>query len=288
MPRRAPPPPLPIWLWSYFSFYLLNFLTTPFYQITTIICKIGAGRLEYHNMNSNNLAGKFTEPPVKPLSAGEVAAETRARVSRIQEEFTKGFELLRKYPKSVSFFGSSLFKEDNEHYRTARRLAGRFAKLGYAIITGAGAGIMEAANRGAFEAGGQSVGLNIKLPEEQPLNKYLTDSTKFRYFFSRKTVLSFAAEAYLFFPGGFGTLDEFFEILELLHTKKIFPVPLLLIGSDYWNELDDFIRREVFEKHRAIEEKDMAIYQIVDDEETIIKLVTELPVTDGFSRNLGR
>ncbi|KKT75137.1 MAG: hypothetical protein UW71_C0007G0009 [Parcubacteria group bacterium GW2011_GWB1_44_7] len=239
-------------------------------------------------MNLNQSNGKFTEPLVKPLSAKEVTEETEARVSRIQEEFIRGFELLRKYPKSVSFFGSSLFKEDNEHYQTARRLAGRFAKLGYAVITGAGGGIMEAANRGAFEAGGQSVGLNIKLPENQSLNKYLTDSTEFRYFFSRKTVLSFAAEAYLFFPGGFGTLDEFFEILELLHTKKIFPVPLILVGSDYWNKLDDFIRQEVFKRHRAIEEKDMTIYQIVDDEETVIKLVTELPDTAGLSRNIGR
>ncbi|MEK7145422.1 MAG: TIGR00730 family Rossman fold protein [Patescibacteria group bacterium] len=202
-------------------------------------------------------------------------------LNNIQEEFTKGFELLKKYPKSVSFFGSSLFKEDNEHYRTARRLAGQFAKLGYAIITGAGGGIMEAANRGAFEVGGQSVGLNIKLPETQSPNKYLTDSTEFSYFFSRKTVLSFAAEAYLFFPGGFGTLDEFFEILELLHTKKIFPVPLILVGSDYWNKLDDFIRQEVFKRHQAIKEKDMLIYQIVDDEETIIKLVTELPKAEN-------
>lgn len=201
--------------------------------------------------------------------------ETEARVFRIQEEFTKGFELLKKYPKSVSFFGSSLFKEDNEYYQKAQRLAGRFAKLGYTVITGAGAGIMEAANRGAFEAGGQSVGLNIKLPEKQSLNKYLTDSTEFHYFFSRKTLLSFAAEAYLFFPGGFGTLDEFFEILELLHTKKISPVPLILVGSSYWNKLDDFIREVVFKNHQAIEEKDMVIYKIMDDEEAIIKLVTE-------------
>jgi len=239
-------------------------------------------------MNTNNSEEKFIEPLVKPLSANEVTLETKTRISRIQEEFTRGFELLKKYPKSVSFFGSSLFKEDNEYYQKARHLAAQFAKLGYAVITGAGGGIMEAANRGAFEAGGQSVGLNIKLPETQLLNKYLTDSTEFRYFFSRKTVLSFAAEAYLFFPGGFGTLDEFFEILELLHTKKIFPVPLILVGGDYWNKLDDFIREEVFKRHRAIEEKDMAIYQIVDDESAIIKLVTELPATAGLSRNIGR
>ena len=204
-----------------------------------------------------------------------VAGETEARISRIQEEFTKGFALLKKYPQSVSFFGSSLFKEDNEYYQKAQRLAGRFAKLGYTVITGAGAGIMEAANRGAFEAGGSSVGLNIKLLEKQLPNKYLTDSLDFHYFFSRKTVLSFAAEAYLFFPGGFGTLDEFFEILELLHTKKISPVPLIMVGSEYWNELNNFIRGEVFKKHQAIEKQDMTIYQIVDDEEAIIKLVTE-------------
>lgn len=194
-------------------------------------------------------------------------------VSRIQEEFTRGFELLKKYPKSVSFFGSSVSKESDEYYQKARRLAGQFSKLGYTIITGAGGGIMEAANRGAFETGGQSVGLNIKLPEKQSLNKYLTDSTEFHYFFSRKTLLSFAAEAYLFFPGGFGTLDEFFEILELLHTKKIFPVPLILVGSDYWNKLEDFIREEVFKKRCAIEEKDMEIYKILDDEGVIVKLV---------------
>ncbi|MFA6273470.1 MAG: TIGR00730 family Rossman fold protein [Candidatus Paceibacterota bacterium] len=226
-------------------------------------------------MKLNNLDNKSVEPAACPLTVSKITEETEARVSRIQKEFTEGFELLGKYPKSVSFFGSSLFKEDNEHYQKARRLANRFAKLCFAVITGAGNGIMEGANRGAFEAGGQSVGLNIKLPEEQSLNKYLTDSMEFHYFFSRKTVLSFAAEAYLFFPGGFGTLDEFFEILELLHTKKILPVPLILVGSNYWNGLDDFIREIVFKKYHTIEEKDLTIYKIMDDEEAIIKLVTE-------------
>jgi len=237
-------------------------------------------------MKSNNLGDEFVKPVACPLTVSKITEEAETRISRIQKEFTDGFKLLRKYPKSVSFFGSSLFKEDNDHYQKARRLANRFAKLCFAVITGAGNGIMEGANRGAFEAGGQSVGLNIKLPEEQSLNKYLTDSMEFHYFFSRKTVLSFAAEAYLFFPGGFGTLDEFFEILELLHTKKIFPVPLILVGSDYWNGLDNFIRETVFKKHRAIEEKDMTLYKILDDEEMIIKLVTESPATVGLAKNL--
>jgi len=224
-------------------------------------------------MESKNVCQEIFNP-TGPFSVQQMEKEIKDRLSKIQKEFASGFEFLQKYPKSVSFFGSSLFKEDNEHYQKARRLAEQFAKLKYTVITGAGGGIMEAANRGAFEAGGQSVGLNIQLAEKQSLNKYLTDSMEFCYFFSRKTILSFAAEAYLFFPGGFGTLDEFFEILELLHTKKIFQTPLILVGSDYWNKLDDFIREEVFKKHRAIDEQDMKIYQIVDDEEAIIKLVT--------------
>lgn len=226
-------------------------------------------------MESKNVCQEIFNP-TGPVSVQQMETEIKARLSKIEGEFAVGFEFLRKYPKSVSFFGSSVSKENDEHYQKARRLAEQFSKLGYTIITGAGAGIMEAANRGAFEAGGQSVGLNIQLPEKQSLNKYLTDSMEFCYFFSRKTILSFAAEAYLFFPGGFGTLDEFFEILELLHTKKIFPVPLILVGSGYWNKLENFIREEVFKNHGAIEEKDMKIYKILDDEKAIIELVTKL------------
>ncbi len=228
---------------------------------------------------------KKIEPIVKPLSASEVEEAINKRLSIIGSEFSKGFELIKKYPQSVSIFGSSELADGSEYYEKARRIAGRLAKLNYAVITGGGPGIMEAANRGAFEAGGKSVGLNIQLPRSQPLNKYLTDSTEFFYFFSRKVMLAFAAEAYIFFPGGFGTLDEFFELVELLKTQKIFPVPIILVGKEFWEPLDKFIQHELMEKHKTIKQDDLSLYRITDDEEKIVKWVLEEPVIHSLRFN---
>jgi uncharacterized protein (TIGR00730 family) len=147
---------------------------------------------------------------------------------------------------------------------------------------------MEAANKGAFEAGGESVGLNIKLPLAQRENRYTTDAMEFSYFFVRKVALSFAAEAYLFFPGGFGTLDEFFEIITLVQTHKIRRVPIFLVGKDYWEPLHAFIRENVYELHRAIAEGDMALYDITDDEEAIIQAIQAVPVHDGHLHKVTR
>ncbi len=144
-------------------------------------------------------------------------AANTARVSRIAREFKKGFEFISDYPKSVTIYGSARFKENNPHYKHARELGSRLAQLGYAVATGGGPGIMEAGNRGAMEVGGVSLGLNIRLPREQVINPYVTKHEEFYYFFSRKTALSFAAETYIYYPGGFGTLDELFETLTLLH-----------------------------------------------------------------------
>lgn len=220
-----------------------------------------------------------------PLSREELHREIQSRVSRIDKEFAAAFEFLTKFPRSVTFFGSTRLTPQSEHYRKAERLAGKIVKeLGYTVLTGGSAGIMEAANKGAFEAGGQSVGLNIKLPKVQHSNQYTTDTAEFSYFFARKVALSFAAEAYIFFPGGFGTLDEFFEIITLVQTHKIRRVPIFLVGKDYWEPLHAFIKENVYEVHRAIAESDMNLYTITDHEEKIVQAIRAVPVQDGHMR----
>lgn len=200
------------------------------------------------------------------------------RTSRIAAEFENGLDFIRKYDKSVTIYGSARFKQDNVHYKDARALAARFAKEGYAVLTGGGPGIMEAANRGAKEAGGDSLGLNIELPFEQNINPYVTDSMSFYYFFSRKTTMSFAAESYIYYPGGFGTLDELFEILTLVQTRKIRKIPIFLVGTDFWAPMQDFIESVIFRDHGAIDKKDMDLYVITDDHDLIIKTVMNAPI----------
>ncbi len=200
------------------------------------------------------------------------------RASRIAGEFDRGLKFVKKYPKSVTIYGSARFKPSNVHYKDARMLGSELVKLGYAVITGGGPGIMEAANRGAKESGGESIGLNIELPHEQVINPYVTDSLSFYYFFSRKTTMSFSAEAYIFYPGGFGTLDEFFEIVTLMQTGKIRKVPVILVGSDFWNPLEKYLEDNVLRQHAAIDKKDLNLYSILDDHKKILKIVTDAPV----------
>lgn len=199
------------------------------------------------------------------------------RASRIAGEFDRGLKFIKKYKKAVTFYGSARCKPNTPHYVQARELGYKLSKLGYAIITGGGPGIMEAGNRGAKEAGGASIGLNIQLPNEQVINPYCTDSLSFYYFFSRKTTMSFSAEAYIFFPGGFGTLDEFFEIVTLIQTRKLKPIPVVLVGADFWNPLQKFIQEEVLLRHGAIEKKDLSLYTILDDHDAIIKYISKSP-----------
>jgi len=212
------------------------------------------------------------------LSFDEIHRIIKGKVHRIDREFTRAFEFIKNYEKSVTFFGSARFNENNNHYKKARGLARKIAELGYIILTGGGGGIMEAANRGAFEDGKPSVGLNIRLPERQTLNSYITDSIQFDYFFVRKTALSFAAEAYIFFPGGFGTLDEFFEILTLIQTHKIRRVPIILVGVDYWNILNAFIKNVMLEQHNSINAEDINLYTITDDEDKILEIIKQVPI----------
>ena len=202
------------------------------------------------------------------------------RVSLIGQEFADGFEVMRHHSRSVTFFGSARFTESHEYYEKARDIAARISREGYTVVTGGGGGIMEAGNRGAHEAGGDSVGFNIKLPFEQKLNPYVSEHLSFKYFFSRKVLLAFSAEAFLFFPGGFGTLDEFFELITLVQTKKIPRVPLILVGNDYWGKLDAFIHEELLRNYQTINPEDVNLYDITEDPDEIARIVTNAPLRD--------
>jgi uncharacterized protein (TIGR00730 family) len=216
--------------------------------------------------------------PIKPLTAGRLDREIERRIEKITQEFNDGLDFIKAHPKSVTFFGSSRFKKNNSYCLKAESLAGKLSILGYSIVTGGGPGIMEAANKGAYNEGGSSLGLTIKLPHEQATNPYITDHVDFGYFFSRKVCLSFSAEAYVYFPGGFGTLDELFEILTLVQTKKISKVPIILVGSEFWRPFDNFIKTTLYQKNKTIEKTDIELYQIVDDEDKIIKFIEKAPI----------
>lgn len=198
------------------------------------------------------------------------AAELESEVSK---ELQAGFKFLANHPQSVTFFGSSQFTEDNKYCQDARVLAGKIVKeINYSVFTGGGPGIMEAANRGAFEAGGHSLGITIDIPAGQIINKYLTDQINMFYFFIRKVCLTFSAEAFIFYPGGLGTLDEFFEIVTLVQTKKIEGVPIICVGSDYWNALRDFMNKEL-RSRGSLDDSDLQLFNITDDHDEVIRLI---------------
>jgi len=207
-----------------------------------------------------------------------VLPEKDGRLNLINEEFRRGFAFIKRYPRSISFYGSARTPRTHPLYEKAYKLAFRISKeLGYSIVTGGGPGIMEAANKGAKEAGGDSLGLNIELPTEQVVNPYVKDSVEFYYFFSRKVALSFSANAYIIFPGGFGTLDEFSEVLELVQTKKIPPVPLILVDSAFWRPLDMYIKNTLLNDYQTINVEDTELYKITDDDEEILEIVKNAP-----------
>ena len=206
--------------------------------------------------------------------------ENCERQVRIQEEFQKGFDVIEKYDKTVTIFGSARTKEDNPHYIMARKLAGMLSQAGFGVVTGGGHGIMEAGNRGAVEAGGEAIGFNIELPFEQTINDYVTDQLEFHYFFSRKVIMSFSAEAYIYFPGGFGTLDEFFEIITLIQTKKIPQVPVFCVGSDFWNPIQETLISDLRDTFQTISPGDENLYTITDDLDAVVEAVKNAPLRD--------
>jgi uncharacterized protein (TIGR00730 family) len=228
------------------------------------------------NRSSDPLAGEAT--PIRPvgveLNSSDAEISPSWRIFRIMSEFVEGFTFLAGIQRSVTIFGSARLSEDNPYYGLARDLAHRLAERGYTVVTGGGPGIMQAANQGATEASGDSVGINIQLPHEQRVNPFVKRSISFHYFFSRKVMLDFSAEAYIFFPGGYGTLDEFFELVTLVQTHKISTdVPIILIGAEYWTGLVDWMERVLLRTMGTIEPGDLRIWTLTDDLDQAVRIV---------------
>ena len=198
----------------------------------------------------------------------DALAEDSWRMFRIMGEFVQGFEELATVGKAVTIFGSARLPTGDAIYEKAEQLAGELSRAGYTILTGGGPGIMEAANKGALEANGRSIGINIALPHEQAPNGFQTDSLNFKYFFVRKVMLVKYSTAFVIFPGGFGTIDEMFEALTLIQTKKIKPFPVYLIGVDYWRGLLQWLQGTL-QRMGTISEKDLHLFKVVDDVSTI-------------------
>ncbi len=202
-----------------------------------------------------------------------------ARMCAITQEFDEGFSFVEELDKVVSFFGSKQIDDGDRLYQSARDIAYRLVKeLGYTVVTGGGPGIMEAANRGTHEAGGTSVGLTIELEaHHQEPNPYINKQIDFHYFFARKVMLAFAARLYIFFPGGFGTMDEFFELLTLEQEHKIPRIPIVCVGSHYWRPLERVIRTTFLEDYGTVIPTDLELFHIIDDERDIMELAARLP-----------
>ncbi|HWH29653.1 MAG TPA: TIGR00730 family Rossman fold protein [Mycobacteriales bacterium] len=194
------------------------------------------------------------------------------RVLRIQTEFVEGFGLLAELPRAVSVFGSARTPRDHPHYEVGRRLGAALAEAGWAVITGGGPGAMEAANRGASEAGGLSVGLGIELPFEQHLNEWVDLGIEFRYFFARKTMFVKYSQGFVCLPGGFGTLDEVFEALTLVQTRKINQFPIVLMGVEYWTPLLDWLRTTLA-SGGFISPRDLDLVRLTDDVDEAVRTI---------------
>lgn len=195
-------------------------------------------------------------------------------VFRIMSEFVDGFDTLRHLHPAVSIFGSAALKEDSKYYQMSRDIARMLSDEGFSIITGGGPSIMEAANRGGFEGKSESVGLNIEIPTEQKPNKYQDISLHFRYFFARKVMFVKYASAFVIMPGGFGTLDELFEALTLIQTKKVLHFPVVLVGSEFWGGLIDWIVSSPI-REGTLAKEDLALFSMTDDLDEVVRIIKE-------------
>jgi len=203
------------------------------------------------------------------------------RIFRVMAEFVEGFDELASVGPAVSFFGSSRAKPQQRYYKLAQETASEIAKAGFAVITGGGAGIMEAANKGATEAGGKSIGLNIELPLEQIPNDYQNISLHFKYFFCRKVMFLKYAHGFVVFPGGYGTMDEFFESLVLIQTLKQASFPVLLMGSDYWDGLTKWMKEKMLKEHHHISPGDLNVFTVLDDPKAAVKILVDFKEAKG-------
>ncbi|MBN2182785.1 MAG: TIGR00730 family Rossman fold protein [Sedimentisphaerales bacterium] len=203
------------------------------------------------------------------------------RIFRVMAEFTEGFDELASVGPAVSIFGSARSKSQDKYYKLAEQTAFELAKANFAVITGGGGGIMEAANKGANNAGGQSIGLNIELPHEQIPNEYQNLSLHFRYFFVRKVMFLKYAHGFIVFPGGYGTMDEFFESLVLIQTLKQATFPVVLMCSDYWEGLTSWIKNKMLGEHKYISPEDLDVFTMADDAHTAVEIIRRFKEAQG-------
>jgi uncharacterized protein (TIGR00730 family) len=245
-----------------------------------------SGRVSMRPETAARLGGAGTTEDEKLLSG---SAERPAfletdtwRALRILSEFVEGFEALANVGPAVAVFGSARTAGDDPQYEVARQIGGELAKAGFAVITGGGPGSMEAANRGAHEHGGLSIGCNIELPHEQHLNTYVDLSVEFHYFFARKTMFVKYSDAFVIMPGGFGTLDELFESLTLIQTGKVRNFPVVLIGHAYWDGLLAWMR-DVQLPAGAIDQADLDLLRVTDDPVEAVGIITEYARTNGIA-----
>lgn len=206
-----------------------------------------------------------------------LSIEESWRIFRIMAEFVEAIETLSKLKHAVSIFGSARVRPDDPYYKKTEYLARRLAENGFGVITGGGPGIMEAANKGAAAAGGQSVGMNIRLPYEQKPNPYANTVIEYKYFFVRKVMFVKYAVAYVILPGGFGTMDELFEALTLIQTKRIKGFPVIMMGSEYWQGLLDWLKNTMLQNDK-IEPADLDIIQVIDDPDEIVKHIKKFVI----------
>ena len=209
-----------------------------------------------------------------PLLKGDFTKEDPWRIFRIMSEFVDGFEELSDLKDAVAIFGSAKSDPPSKFYKIAEDTAAELVKSGYAIITGAGPGIMEAANKGAKKMNGGSIGLNILIPTMQKPNKYVTKLLEFKYFFVRKVMFAKYSKALVAFPGGFGTLDEFFEAITLVQTKRIDPFPIILVGSEFWKGMVHWMK-ETLLPHKTIDKEDMLIFKVVDTPQEVVSTINK-------------
>lgn len=218
----------------------------------------------------------------------ELKAENSWTMFKVMAEFVDGYERMNKIQPCISIFGSARTKPDNPYYKLAEDIARVLTDEGYGVITGGGPGIMEAGNKGAFQNGGASVGLNIDLPFEQGFNSYIDPDKvfNFNYFFVRKVMFVKYAQAFVVLPGGFGTLDELFEVTTLVQTKKIDRVPIILVGTSYWGGLIDWIKETMLEKNATISPGDVDIFTLTDDPKVVLDTINEFYSHETLRPNL--
>jgi len=207
----------------------------------------------------------------------EVKTNDSWAIFKIMSEFVDGYEKLSRIGPCVSVFGSARTKPDDKYYILAENIAYKLTQQGYGVITGGGPGIMEAGNKGARRGGGVSVGLNIELPFEQNDNQYIDNdkNLEFHYFFVRKVMFVKYAQGFVAMPGGFGTLDELFEAITLIQTKKIGKFPIVLVGSEFWNGVIDWVKNTLLDKYQNVSEKDLDLFNIVDSADEVIKIIDD-------------